>query len=114
MKTTPFQNIVEEVKDLKHAFPKEKAPLQQEISSSSEDFRNPPSRGDQDKGSLNDEVFSIDEEKEEEELERSSSAVRAGGDLLLFGDGDEAIASTRRAPVSLQEVLEDLTYEDQE
>ena len=33
MKPTPFQNIVERVKDLQHDFPREKAPLQQEISS---------------------------------------------------------------------------------
>ena len=52
-------------------------------------MRIPSSRGDQDKGYLNDEVFSIDEEEEEEDLERSSSAVTVGGDLLLFGDGDE-------------------------
>ena len=62
------------------------------------------SKGDQVKGSLNDEVLSIDEEKEEEELERSSSVVTTGGYLLLFGDGDEAIASTRGALASLQEV----------
>ena len=59
------------------------------------------SRREQDKGSLNDEVFSIDEEKEEEDLERYSSAVTVGGDLLLFGDGGEAIVSTRRALLSL-------------
>ena len=37
-----------------------------------------------------------------------------GGDLLLFGDGDEAIASTRGDIASLQEVPKDLTYEDHE
>ena len=67
-----------------------------------------PSRGDQDKGSLN------DEEKEEEELERSSSAVIVARDPLLFGDGDEAIASTRGYLVSLQEVPKDITYKYEE
>ena len=38
----------------------------------------------------------------------------AGGDLLLCGDGDEEIASTRGALASLQEVLKDLTYKDNE
>ena len=64
MKPTPFQNIVEGVKDLQNALPREKAPLQQKLSSQEEDMRITPSRGDQDKGSLNDEVFSSDEEKE--------------------------------------------------
>ena len=73
-----------------------------------------PSRGDQAKGSLNDEVLSNDEKKEEEELERASSTVKAGGDLPPFGDGYEAIASTRGALVSLQEVPKDITYEDQD
>ena len=54
MKPTPFHNIVEGVKDLQHAFPREKPPLQQELSSQEEDMRIPSSRGDQDKGSLND------------------------------------------------------------
>ena len=73
-------------------------------------MRIPPSRGDQTKGSLNDEVFSHDEEKEEEEIERASSVVEVGGDPPLFGYGDEAIASTRGAIVSFQEVPKDLTY----
>ena len=64
-------------------------------------MRIPPSRGDQVKGSLNDEVFSHNEEKEEEELERAYSTVKAGGDPPPFGYGDEAIASTRGALVSL-------------
>ena len=62
----------------------------------------PPSRGYQAKGSLNDEVFSNDEEKEEKELERASIIVKEGGDLPPFGDGYEAIASTRGALVSLK------------
>ena len=60
------------------------------------------SRRDQEKGSLIDEAYSIDEEKKEEELKGSSSVVTAGGDLLLLRDGDEVIASTKRALVSLQ------------
>ena len=67
MKPNPFQNIVEGVKDLKHALPRENAPLQKELYSQEEDMRIPPSRGDQAKGSLNDEVFSNDEEKGERE-----------------------------------------------
>ena len=59
---------------------------------------------DQDKGSLNYEEFSIDEEKKEEELKGSSSIVIAGGDLFLLRDGYEAIASTKRALVPLQEM----------
>ena len=114
MKPTPFRNIVEGVKDQQHALPRAKAPLQQELFSQKEDMRIPFSRRDQEKGSLNDEVFSIDEEKEEEELEISSSVVRAGGELILFGYGDEAIASTRGALASLQEVSKDITYEDHE
>ena len=77
---------------MQHYFPKAKAPLQQELSSQEEEMRTPLSKGDQYKRSLNNEVFSIDEEKEEEELEKSSSIVIVGGDLLLFGDGDESIA----------------------
>ena len=77
-----------------------KATLKKKLSSQEEDIRSPLSKGDQDKGSLNDEAFSVDEEKEEGELERSSSAVIAGGDVILFGDGGEAIASNRRALVS--------------
>ena len=84
MKKTPFYNIVEGVQDLQHDFPRAKAPLQQEISSQEEDMRIPFSRGDQENGCLNDEVFSIDEEKEEEELERSSSVVRVARDLVLL------------------------------
>ena len=80
---------------------REKAPLQQELSSQEEDMRIPFPKGDQVKGSLNDEVFSIDEEKEEEELERSSNVVIAGGDILLFVNGDKEISSTRGALVSL-------------
>ena len=114
MKPTPFQNIVEGVKDLQHALPRAKAPIQQELSSQEEDMRIPPSRGDQDKGSLNDEVFSHDEEEEKEELERASNVVTTRGDPPLFGDADEEIASTIGALVSLQEVPRDLTYEDQE
>ena len=77
------------------------------------------SKAYQEKGSLKDEAFSIDEEKEEEELERSSSTMIARGYLLLFGDGGEAIASTRRALVSLKEAPRDqpprdLTYEEHE
>ena len=97
MKPTPFQNIVEGFKYFQHDFPKEKSPLQQKLYSQEENMRIPPSRGDQAKGYLNDEVLSIDEEKEEEELERSSSVVTTGGYLPLFGDGDEAIPSTRGA-----------------
>ena len=37
-----------------------------------------------------------------------------GGGLLIIGDGDEAIASTRGALISLQEVPKDITYEDNE
>ena len=112
MKPTPFQNIIEGVEYLQNALPREKAPLQQELSSQEEGMRIPPSRRDQAKGSLNDEVFSNDEEKEVKELERASNVVIARGDIPLFGDGDEAIASTRGALVSLQEVPKDLTYED--
>ena len=65
MKPTPFQNIFEGVKDLQNCLPREKAPLQQELSSQEEYMRIPFSKGYQVKGSLNDEVFSIDEEKEE-------------------------------------------------
>ena len=97
-----------------HDFPRVKGPLQQEHSSQEEDMMVPFSIGDQEKGSLNDEVFSIYEEKEEKELERSSSAVTTRGDLLLLGDGGEAIASTRRALVSLQEAPRDLTHEENE
>ena len=39
MKPTPFQNIFERVKYLQHYLPREKAPLQQEISSQEEDMR---------------------------------------------------------------------------
>ena len=53
-------------------------------------------------------------EKEEEELEGSSSDVIVGGDLLLFGDGGEAIGSTRKTRVYLQEAPRDLTHEDHE
>ena len=64
MKITPFQNIFEGVKDLLDDFPRAKAPLQQEHSSQEEDMRVPFSRGDQEKGSLNDEALPMDEEKE--------------------------------------------------
>ena len=74
----------------------------------------PPSRGYQAKGSLNDEVFSNDEEKEEKELEGASNTLIAGGDPPLFGYVNEEISSTRGAIVSLQEVPRDLTYEYQE
>ena len=57
MKPNIFQNIIEGVKYLQHALPMAKAPLQQELSSQEEDMEISPSRGDQDKGSLNDEVF---------------------------------------------------------
>ena len=77
-------------------------------------MRVPFSKGDQVKGSLNDEVFSIDEEKEEEELERSSRAMTVGGGLFLLGDEGEALASTRRALVSFQENPKDLTHEENE
>ena len=97
-----------------NSLPREKAPLQQEISSQEEDMEISPSRADQDKGYINDEVFPHDEEEEKEELERASSAITTGGYPPPFVDGDEAIASTRGALVSLQEVPKDLTYEDQE
>ena len=51
-------------------------------------MRIPPSRGDQDKGYLNDELFSNDEEKEEKEMERAYSDVIVGGYPPLIGDGD--------------------------
>ena len=44
MKPNPFQNIVEGVKDLLHALPREKTPLQQELSSQAEDIRIPFSK----------------------------------------------------------------------
>jgi len=46
MKITPFQNIVEGVKDLLHDLPRAKAPLQQEHSSQEEDMSVPFSRRD--------------------------------------------------------------------
>ena len=45
-------------------------------------------------------------------MERSSSDVAVGGDLILLGYVGEALASTRRALVSLQEVPKDLTHEE--
>ena len=110
IKPTPVLNIFEGVEDLLHDFPKEKAPLQQELSSQGEDMRVSSSEIDQGKGSLNDEAFSIDEEKGEREKIRSSSVVRAGGYLFLLRDGDEEIASTRGALAYLQEVPRNLTY----
>ena len=62
----------------------------------------PLSRRDQERGSLIDEAYSIDEEKKEEELEGSSSTVTVGEDLFSLRDGVEAIASTNRVLVSLQ------------
>ena len=44
----------------------------------------------------------------------SSNAVTEGVDLFLLGDGDEAISSTNRALVSLQEFPKDLTHEENE
>lgn len=38
----------------------------------------------------------------------------AGGDLFLLGDGDESIASPKRALVSLQEGPKDITHEENE
>ena len=90
---------------------KGKGPTSARTLFSKKDMRISLSRREQDKGSLNDEAFSIDKEKEEEDMGRSSSAVTTGGGLLLFGDGDEAIASTRVSLVYLQEVPRDITYE---
>ena len=94
--------------------PRAKSPLQQQLSSQEEDMEISPLRGDQDKGSLNDEVFPHDEEEQKEDLERASNAVIEGGDPPLFGDGDEAIFSARGALAYLQEVPKDLIHEDQE
>ena len=47
-------------------------------------------------------------------MERSSSAVKVGGDILLLGDGDEVIASPKRVLVSLQEGPKDLTHKENE
>ena len=101
MRINPFQNIVEGVKDLLYDFRRAKAPLQQEHSSQEEDMSVPFSRRDQEKGSPIDEACPIDEEEKEEELKGSSNVVTVGGDLFLLGDGDEAIAFTKRALVSL-------------
>ena len=110
IKPTPFLNIFEGVEDLLHDFPKEKSPLQQELSSQGEDMRVPSLRRDQGKGSLNDEALSIDEEKRKRERRRSFSPMRTGGDLFLLGNGDEAIVSARGAFASLQEVPRNITY----
>ena len=63
----------------------------------------PLSRKDQVKGSLINEACSIDKGEKEEELKCSSSAVTTRGNIISLRDGDEAISSTKRALVSLQE-----------
>ena len=71
-------------------------------------------RIDQENGSLIDEAYSIDGEKKEEDLKGSSSTVTTGGDLFLLRDGDEAIASTKRALVSFQEGPKDPMHKEYE
>ena len=110
MEPTLVLNTIEGVGDLLHNLPEAKAPLQQGLFSQREDMRVPSSVRDQEKGSLNDEAFSIYEEKGEKEQRRSSSAVIAGGDLFSFRDRDEAMASTRGALASLQGVPKDIPY----
>ena len=93
---------MERVKYLLLDLPREKGPLLQENYSQEEDMKVHFSLRDQEKGYVNDEAFSIDEEKEEEEMERSSITMAVGGDLFLLGYGGEEIDSTRRTLVSLQ------------
>ena len=73
-------------------------------------MRVPSSVRDQEKGSLNDEAFSIDEEKGEKEKRRNSSIVIARGDLFSLGDGDEAMASTIGVFAPFQGIPKDLLY----
>ena len=75
MEPTPFLNIAERVDDLLHDLPKEKAPLQQELSSQGEHMRVPSSIRDQGKESLNDESSSNDEEKRERESREDPLAL---------------------------------------
>ena len=67
MEPTLVLKFFEGVVDLLHNFPKEKASLQQGLFSQREDMRVPSSVRDQGKGYLNDDAFSIDEDKGEKE-----------------------------------------------
>ena len=110
MEPTPFLNIFEGVEYLLHFLPEAKAPIQQDLFSQREYLRIPSSLRDKEKGSLDDESFSIDEDKGEREHRRSSSVVKVGGDLFSFGDGDEAMASIRGILAPLQGIPKILSY----
>ena len=114
MEPTPVLNIVEGVEDLLHFVPEAKAPIQQDLFPQREDLRIPSSLRDQDRGPLSDRVFSTDEEKGERKKRRSSSTMQEGGDLFSFGDGDEAMASTRGILPPLQGILGSLPYGEHE
>ena len=58
-RTTTLQEAIERARDLQHDFPRVKAPLQQNFSSQSKekDMKVPPSKDNQDKGSLSDDFW---------------------------------------------------------
>ena len=72
----------------------------------------PPSREDQDQGSLIDDE-AISHIDEEDEQGRENNVVPLGEDPSPHGDGKGAIASIRGALVSLQGVPNDLTCGNQ-
>ena len=81
--------------------PRARSPLQEELSCQKEDMEIPPSREDQDLGSLIiDEVFSNIDEKEEQR--GSNIAITSGEEPSLHRDGHEVIASIRGAFASLK------------
>ena len=95
-----------------NTFPREISPLLEEPSSIDEDMEIPPSREDQDLGSLiDDEAFS--NIGEEDEKRRANSVVPLGEDPLPHGGGKGAIASIRGSLVTLKGVSNDLTCGNQ-
>ena len=100
---TPLQISIKGDRNFNDTLPRARSPLQEELSSKNEDMEIPPSREDQDLGSLIvDEVFSnIDEE---EEQKGSNNIITLGGEPSPHGDGHEVIASIIGAFASLQEV----------
>ena len=109
---TPLLISIEGDRNMHDALPRERSPLLEEPSSIDEDMEVPPSRVDQDQGSLiDDEAFS--HINEEDEHRRANNIVPLGGDPSPHGDGRGSIASIRGALVSLQGVPNDLTCGNQ-